>query len=122
MASLVLYRLQHRWQKAFKISFRHHLRAAISPFIQGVSGSFTKIERNVAIERPSTGTPVVALQLEHQWWTSATRVFCNGIPFFPMVSSAGWSPSMGSSSSRGSFSSWASFSAPNFIADMAESA
>ena len=79
MASLVLYRLQRCWEKAFKISFHHHLRVAICPFILCVSRSFTKIERTATIERPSARTPVVALQLEHRRWTSATRIFCNGV-------------------------------------------
>ena len=92
MASLILYRLQRRWEKVFKISFHHHLCAAICPFILGVSGSFMKIERNTTIKRPSARTPVVALQPEHRRWTSAARVFCNGVPLFPMVSYAHWSP------------------------------
>jgi len=92
MASLVLYRLQRHWVKAFKISFDHHLHAAICPFILGVSGSFVKIERNTTIEQPSAGTSVVALHPEHRRWTLATGVFCNGVPLFPMVSYVGWSP------------------------------
>ena len=91
MASLVLYRLQRCWEKAFKISFHHHLRVAICPFILCVSRSFTKIERTATIERPSARTPVVALQLEHRRWTLATKVFYNGVPLFPMVSYVDWS-------------------------------
>ena len=72
--------------------FCHHLRVTICPFILGVSGSFTKIERNAANGWLSAQTPVVALQLGHRRWTSAARVFCNGVPLFPMVSYVGWSP------------------------------
>ena len=92
MASLVLHQLQHHWEKAFKISFHHHLCVTICPFILGVSGSFVKIEKNAAIERPSAVTPVVALQPEHRWWTSVIGVLCNGVPLFPMIYYAGWSP------------------------------